>query len=169
MKRWAELSEHPSHDRHPHSGYEDQFQPFMALIDPDRFAGKPQDNHAVDVSDIMRRMLKEDLLRFDSTPLFTERRAYTVNYELSQLEARLYEEVTSYVTDEMNRADRLGEGQGRRRNTVGFALTILQRRLASSPVAILRSLERRQERLMTRLEEARQGNQTRADPRAGNV
>ncbi|MGH8994445.1 MAG: helicase-related protein [Acidimicrobiales bacterium] len=144
----------------PHSGHEDQFQPFMALIDPDRFAGKPQDNHGVDVSDIMRRMLKEDLLRFDGTPLFTERRAYTVNYILSDLEARLYEKVTNYVTDEMNRADRLGEGQGRRRNTVGFALTVLQRRLASSPASILRSLERRQERLMARLEEAQQGNQT---------
>jgi len=23
----------------PHSGHEEQFQPFMALIDPDRFAG----------------------------------------------------------------------------------------------------------------------------------
>jgi superfamily II DNA or RNA helicase len=144
----------------PHSGHEDQFQPFMALIDADRFAGKPQDNHGVDVADIMRRMLKEDLLRFDGTPLFTERRAYTVNYILSDLEARLYEKVTNYVTDEMNRADRLGEGQGRRRNTVGFALTVLQRRLASSPASILRSLERRQERLMARLEEAQQGNQT---------
>jgi superfamily II DNA or RNA helicase len=144
----------------PHSGHEDQFQPFMALIDPDRFAGRPQDNRGVDVSDLMRRMLKEDLLRFDGTPLFTERRAYTVNYELSDLEARLYEKVTNYVTDEMNRADRLGEGQGRRRNTVGFALTVLQRRLASSPAAILRSLERRQERLMSRLEEALSGNQT---------
>jgi superfamily II DNA or RNA helicase len=144
----------------PHSGHEDQFQPFMALIDPDRFAGRPQDNHGTDVSDLMRRMLKEDLLRFDGTPLFTERRAYTVNYDLSEPEARLYEKVTNYVTDEMNRADRLGEGQGRRRNTVGFALTVLQRRLASSPAAILRSLERRQERLMARLEDALAGNQS---------
>jgi superfamily II DNA or RNA helicase len=144
----------------PHSGYEDQFQPFMALIDQDRFAGRPQGSHGIDVSDLMRRMLKEDLLRFDGTPLFTERRAYTVNYALSNLEARLYERVTNYVTDEMNRADRLGEGQGRRRNTVGFALTILQRRLASSPAAILRSLERRQERLMTRLEEALSSGQS---------
>jgi len=144
----------------PHSGHEDQFQPFMALIDRDRFAGRPQDNHGTDVSDLMRRMLKEDLLRFDGTPLFTERRAYTVNYDLSEPEARLYEKVTNYVIDEMNRADRLGEGQGRRRNTVGFALTVLQRRLASSPAAILRSLERRQERLMARLEDALAGNQS---------
>jgi hypothetical protein len=41
----------------------------------------------------------------------------------------------------MNRAERLAqEGQGRRGNTVGFAVTILQRRLASSPEAIYQSL-----------------------------
>ena len=42
----------------------------------------------------------------------------------------------------MNRADRLkAEGEGRRGNVVGFALTILQRRLASSPEAIYQSLD----------------------------
>ena len=52
----------------------------------------------------------------------------------------------------MNRADRLNEdGEKRRGNLVGFALTILQRRLASSPEAIYRSLERRHERLQKRL------------------
>ncbi|MCL6641449.1 MAG: DUF3883 domain-containing protein, partial [Candidatus Rokubacteria bacterium] len=41
------------------------------------------------------------------------------------------------------------------KNVVGFALTTLQRRLASSPLAILRSLERRHRRLADRLAEAR--------------
>jgi hypothetical protein len=102
----------------------------------------------------MRRMVKEQLLKFDGTPLFPERHAYTVNYQLSALEARLYREVTEYVRDEMNRADRLAaEGEGRRGNMVGFALTILQRRLASSPEAIYQSLKRRRERLEKRLRE----------------
>jgi hypothetical protein len=38
---------------------------------------------------------------------------------------------------------------------VGFALTILQRRLASSPEAIYQSLKRRRERLEDRLREAK--------------
>ena len=60
----------------------------------------------------------------------------------------LYELVTQYVREEMNRADRLkAPGEGRRSNTVGFALTILQRRLAARPEAIWRSLERRRKRL----------------------
>lgn len=84
----------------------------------------------------------------DGRSLFPERRACTVPYRLSHGEAELYEAVTDYVRDEMNRADRLREaGDGRRGNTVGFARTILQRRLASSPEAIWRSLERRRRRL----------------------
>ena len=39
----------------------------------------------------------------------------------------------------------------------GFALTLLQRRLASSPLAIARSLERRRKRLEARLSEVRRG------------
>ena len=89
-------------------------------------------------------MVKEDLLTFEGKSLFPERRAYTVPYALSRPEQELYELVTQYVREEMNRADRLkAVGEGRRSNTVGFALTILQRRLASSPEAIRRSLERR--------------------------
>ena len=53
----------------------------------------------------------------------------------------------------MNRADQLKEqGDSKRGITVGFALTVLQRRLASSPEAILKSLERRHERLEKRAE-----------------
>ena len=139
----------------PHNGKEEDFQLFMSLIDPDRFEGAARNsNQAVDVSDVMRRLVKEDLLKFDGTPLFPERRAYTVNYDLSPLEARLYTAVTDYVQEEFNRADNLNS---ERKNTVGFALTILQRRLASSPEAIYQSLKRRRERLESRLAEERLG------------
>ena len=102
----------------------------------------------------MRRLVKEELLKFDGTPLFPERIAYTVNYDLSDMEAKLYAAVTDYVQEEFNRADNLNND---RRTTVGFALTILQRRLASSPEAIYQSLHRRRERLEHRLAEERLG------------
>src|SRR6266481_1931124 len=105
----------------------------------------------VDVSDLMRRMVKEKLLKFDATPLFPERLAYTVPYKLSDAEAQLYKAVTDYVRDEFNRAEALENDK--RAGTVGFALTILQRRLASSPEAIYQSLRRRRERLEGRLRE----------------
>jgi len=133
----------------PHAGKEENFQLFLALLDSDRFEGRYRDGvHAVDSEGLMRRMVKEELLTFEGKPLFPERRAQTLPYELSPAERDLYEAVTTYVREQMNRAEQLkAEGEGRRGNTVGFALTVLQRRLASSPEAILRSLERRRRRL----------------------
>lgn len=134
----------------PHNGKEEDFQLFMALLDGDRFEGKFRDGvHVTDTSDMMRRLIKEQLYKFDGTRLFPERLAYTVPYKLSDPEAQLYAEVTNYVREEFNRAEAL-QNEGRK-GTVGFALTILQRRLASSPEAIYQSLRRRRERLEARL------------------
>ena len=130
----------------PHSGKEQQFQLFMALLDSDRFEGVAREgSRKVDVSDLMRRLVKEELRTFEGTRLFPERFAFTVKYDLSQPEKELYVAVTNYVREEMNRVDAM-EGDKRRRTVVGFALTTLQRRLASSPAAIHKSLERRKPR-----------------------
>ena len=135
----------------PHNGKEEDFQLFMSLLDSDRFFGKFRDGaHKVDVTDLMRRTVKEEMLRFDGTKLFPDRRAITANYKLSDLEAALYSAVTDYVKEEMNRADQL---DGQRKGTVGFALTSLQRRLASSPEAIYQSLKRRRIKLKRRVED----------------
>jgi len=136
----------------PHNGKEADFQLFMGLLDADRFEGRFREGiHKADVSDMMRRLTKEELYRFDGTRLFPERLAYTASYALSPAETDLYQAVTTYVREEMNRADRTGDDK--RRINVGFALQILQRRLASSPAAIHRSLERRRKRLEERLRE----------------
>ncbi|MDA7887738.1 helicase-related protein, partial [bacterium] len=135
----------------PHNGKEEDFQLFMALLDPDRFEGRDRQRGRIsDAGDMMRRMVKEQLYKFDETKLFPERRAYTVNYALSDNEAALYQSVSEYVRSEFNRANAL---EGGRRGTIGFALTVLQRRLASSPAAIYESLRRRKERLEARVQE----------------
>lgn len=133
----------------PHNGKEEDFQLFLALLDADRFEGRFRDGvHQVDVSDLMRRMVKESLVKFDGRPLFPERVAHSVPYRLSDGEAQLYQQVTEYVREQWDRAKALEND--RRSGTVGFALTILQRRLASSPEAIYQSLRRRRERLESR-------------------
>ena len=69
-------------DDSAHNGKEENFQPFMALLDGDRFEGRFRDGvHTADVSDLMRRMVKENLVKFDATPLFPERIAHTVPYQ----------------------------------------------------------------------------------------
>ncbi|MEG4855854.1 SNF2-related protein [Microcoleus sp. K1-B6] len=133
----------------PHNGKEEDFQLFMGLLDPDRFEGKFRNGvHYADTSDMMRRMLKEDLVDLEGKPLLPQRLSYSLAYHLSYLEELLYKQVTEYVEKEFNRADKLEKG---RKTSIGFALTILQRRLASSPEAIYQSLQGRRERLENKL------------------
>ena len=69
----------------PHNGKEEDFQLFMALLDGDRFEGRFRDGvHQVEISDLMRRMVKENLLKFDGTPLFPERIAKTQSPSISE-------------------------------------------------------------------------------------
>ena len=141
----------------PHNGKNEDFLAFMTLIDAERFAGRlrtgasSSDSEAPaipDVSDVMRRQVKESLRTFDGKRLFPKRHAHSLNFELSGPETELYEAVTAYVRDGMNRAVRMqASGDKRRGIIIGFALAGLQRRLASSPAAIYHSLRRRRDRL----------------------
>lgn len=109
-----------------------------------------------DVSDMMRRVIKEDMLRFDGRRLFPERHAKTVPYKLTKEEMNLYEAVTNYVSTQMGRAEQLRKmEQGVRANRVAFGATIMQRRLASSPEAIYQTLHRRRCRLDEQLRKTR--------------
>jgi superfamily II DNA or RNA helicase len=132
----------------PHSGKEQDFQLFLSLLDPDRFTGRGSGEQSA--ADLMRRLVKEQLRHLDGRPLFPERRASTVRYELTPLERELYERVSEYVRHEM---DKVAGDDSRR--TVGFALLVLQRRLASSPEAVLRSLTRRRDRLRAEADKVR--------------
>ena len=114
----------------PHNGKEEDFHLFLSLVDPDRFEGMHGNTQqAVDVSDVMRRLVKEELLKFDGKPLFPERIAYTVNYTLSDLEAKLYTAVTDYVQEEFNRADKLNSEH---KTTVGSHLSVFASQTGTS-------------------------------------
>jgi hypothetical protein len=74
----------------PQNGKEADFQLFMGLLDADRFEGRFREGvHKADVSDLLRRLTKEELYHFDGRPLFPERRAYTPHYALSPAEIDL--------------------------------------------------------------------------------
>jgi len=88
------------------------------------------------------RRMKEDLKDFEGRPLFLPRYVKTVGFRLSDEEKKLYNDVSRYVSEQYNRAL-----WNERRRGIAFALVILQRRLASSTYAILKSLERRKRRL----------------------
>ena len=74
--------------------------------------------------------------------LFRPRYPHTLGYEIEGKELDLYDAVTNFVSKEL--AEIRGQSS---RSAAGFALTTMQRRLASSVRAIRRTLERRIERL----------------------
>ena len=122
LKRYQLAEKLREHTRHmllmtatPHNGIEEDFQLFLQLIDKDRFEGRFRSGvHSVDITDIYRRMVKEDLLTFEEKKLFPERIAYTKEFPLSPAEDKLYKEVTNYVKDQFNRAEQKGEKKKKR-------------------------------------------------------
>ncbi len=131
----------------PHKGDADNFRLFLDLLEPGFFATNELLQASLDNRDnpLFIRRTKEDLRGFDGQPLFLPRHVETRVFDLgteSQREKELYNALSRYVNEQYNKALH----RDRRRN-VAFALVILQRRLASSTYALLRSLERRKERL----------------------
>jgi len=127
----------------PHKGDPDNFALLLQLLDQDLYVNGQilAEASARDENRIMVRRLKEDMRKFDGSPCFPPRHVQTLPYKLSPDELKLYDAVTEYVQQNFQRAE-----AAENRN-VGLALTVLQRRLASSFAAIRLSLERRRKRL----------------------
>lgn len=125
----------------PHKGDEENFRLFLDLLRPGFFAQTDLLKESVEAKDnpVFVRRLKEDMRKFDNSPIFPPRHVRTVSFRLSEPEKDLYNDVTNYVKDYFDKA--------KENRSISFALMILQRRLTSSTHAIYQSLKRRKEKL----------------------
>ncbi|HOP95700.1 MAG: helicase-related protein [Dictyoglomaceae bacterium] len=128
----------------PHKGDPENFRLFLDLLMPGFFASAEMVEESLKNKDnpLFIRRLKEDLRDFEGKPIFTRRFPKTVKFRLTDEEKSLYNDVSYYVREQYNRA--LAD---EKKKNVAFALMILQRRMASSTYALLKSLERRKEKL----------------------
>jgi superfamily II DNA or RNA helicase len=142
----------------PHHGDDDRFAHFIRLIDSDLFPEPSRiGQKATEIRrDILRlgpecpwalRRLKEDLRDLQGRRLFPDRHAHTVTFKLNSQEYDLYKAVTAYINQYLPQAS------GRRGASVALARTVLQRRLASSTMAIYESIRRRLEKQQDLLKE----------------
>jgi superfamily II DNA or RNA helicase len=142
----------------PHHGDDDRFAHFIRLIDSDLFPEPHRvGNRATEIRrDILKlgpecpwalRRLKEDLRDLRGRRLFPDRHAHTMELQLNAQEYDLYKAVTAYINQFLPQAS------GRRQASVALARTVLQRRLASSTMAIYESIRRRLERQQALLQE----------------
>jgi len=127
----------------PHKGDSENFRLFLDLLRPGFFATTEMMDESIRENENMLflRRIKEEMKNFDGTPLFLPRHVVSVAYDLSDPERRLYRNVTDYVKAQFNSLT------PERKRNVGFALIILQRRMASSSYALKKSLVRRRDRL----------------------
>ncbi|MCX7998020.1 MAG: helicase-related protein [Leptospiraceae bacterium] len=133
----------------PHKGDPENFRLFLDLLEKGFFATKELIQQSIQNRDnpLFIRRIKEELQDFKGRPLFLPRYVKSIKFSLSNEEKELYNELSEYVSKEYNKAI-----QKDAKRNVAFALTILQRRLASSVYALLRSLERRKKKLEELLE-----------------
>ena len=128
----------------PHRGDPENFRLFLDLLEKGFFATSDMIQRSIVAEDnpLFLRRAKEDMKDFDGRPLFVPRHVHTLPIKLSDPEMTLYNSVSRYVRMQYNRALK-----SEKRRNVTFALVILQRRMASSTYALLRSLERRRDNL----------------------
>jgi hypothetical protein len=110
------------------------------LATPEAFEDYPSDQRS---THFIRRT-KEEMVCPDGRPLYAKRISDTLGYGLTQgevSEQALYDETTDYLRFVYNKAKLLN------REAARLAMSVFQRRLASSTYALLRSFERRIEKL----------------------
>jgi len=132
----------------PHRGSDKGFWALLRLLDPPVFGDRCPKVVRVP-KQLFRRVSKETMRDMKGEPLFKPRHAHTLDFQLSPGERELYDAVTDFVSTKLAEI-RLHSAN---RSGAGFALTTMQRRLASSTRAIRRTLERRLERIDRALED----------------
>ena len=145
----------------PHTGNDSPYYFLWRLLLPetlsthdafDRFPRESRERHFI-------RRTKEEMLHFNGRPLYPQRNCDTLSYNLTAgtgSEQELYDETTEYIRDYYNRAGILNRSAAR------LAMGVFQRRLASSTYALMRSFERRIEKLDGLIENLRRGQLTEA-------
>ena len=144
----------------PHMGKDFPYYCLWRLLESDIFS--TQDAFKAYPADARRqhfiRRTKEEMVRFDGSRIYPTRISDTFSFDLTQggvSEQRLYDETTDYIRTFYNRARILNRSAAR------LAMSVFQRRLASSTFALMQSFGRRLQKLEQLIDDMRSG---RLDP-----
>ncbi|WP_225838804.1 helicase-related protein [Streptomyces sp. NK08204] len=135
----------------PHSGREESLWGLMRLLDGDAYGDRCPERVEI-MPHHYSRTTKEQMVDLRGRALFRPRTAHTITYALEGSEWELYKRVSRFITQGLTEIRRERADSGRA-SVSGFALTTMQRRLASSVRAITRTLRRRVERLERELDQ----------------
>ena len=137
----------------PHMGRDFPYYCLWRLLKPSVFPSFDafQETSQAECKPYLIRRTKEEMVRFDGQPIYPQQKCDTLSYGLSDAEQRLYDLTTDYIAETYNRARDLNSSAAQ------LAMSVFQRRLASSSYALMRSFERRLERVDQAIELDRSG------------
>jgi superfamily II DNA or RNA helicase/DNA-binding XRE family transcriptional regulator len=127
----------------PHMGVDYPYFALWRLLEPnvlatpEAFESYPDDARR---GNFIRRT-KEEMVTFEGLPLYPVRESQTWNFDLNPAEDEVYKATTHYMRAVYNKARILNRSAAR------LAMSVFQRRLASSSYALMRSFERRVQKL----------------------
>jgi superfamily II DNA or RNA helicase len=122
----------------PHNGYPESFGALLELLDDQRFARGVRPDRA-QLERVMVRRLKTELPpRWDGSPRFAKRVIDKLEVPYSNEERAIHEALTTYASSRSAVARAEGEGE---RVAADFVLTLLKKRLFSSPAAFAATLD----------------------------
>jgi SNF2 family DNA or RNA helicase/DNA-binding XRE family transcriptional regulator len=143
----------------PHMGKDYPFYALWKLLEPqvlstyEAFQDYPRERRQLHFI----RRTKEEMVYLDGRPMYPKRVSDTLGYDLGQgpvSEQTLYDETTEYLRYVYNKAKMLNRSAAR------LAMSVFQRRLASSTFALLRSFERRSDKLRDLIVQIQDGRLT---------
>ncbi len=143
----------------PHQGKDYPYYGLWRLLEPDVLS-TPEAFDQFPAAQRQARFIrrtKEEMVHLSGKPLYPKRISDTLGYDLTQgpvSEQALYDQTTEYMRVVYNRAKLLNRSAAR------LAMSVLQRRLASSTYALLRSFERRIEKLTQLIRDVQEGKLT---------
>jgi ERCC4-related helicase len=118
----------------PHNGYTESFTALLEMLDPLRFSrGSTVDQDQVRL--VMVRRLKDTIKDPLGQRKFAERNVEALELRLAAHEAEMHDLLNEYTTSRLERVE------WARSLPVRFALTMLKKRLLSSPLAFANSLK----------------------------
>lgn len=143
----------------PHQGKDYPYYGLWRLLEPDVLSTPEAFDQFPPAQRQARfiRRTKEEMVHLSGKPLYPKRISDTLGYDLTQgpiSEQTLYDETTEYMRHVYNRAKLLNRSAAR------LAMSVLQRRLASSTYALLRSFERRIDKLTLLIRDVQDGKLT---------
>jgi len=126
----------------PHNGYKESFSALLELLDDQRFA-RDVDPDPVQLEAVMVHRLKSEIKNWDGTDRFKPREIVTIELDHSPEEKEMHAKLARY--GELLRRDAADAGVAN--VAADFVLKLLKKRLFSSPLAFLQTLEKHERTL----------------------